>query len=140
MNRLDTSIGDLLDERKESQETATNDCRVTGKTLKIERVQSVLDDLGQERLLGKADAMRNMLDRVDFEQLLYEDIMEALGYAKNRKPFRELAQRVPFRSSSANPMNQFRQFYLVWQGCCLPSLSRRLNGTKGTSSLSNGWS
>ena len=29
-------------------------------------------------------------------QLLYEGVMEALGYARNRKPFRELAQRVPF--------------------------------------------
>ena len=56
--------------------------------------------LGQERLLGKADVMRGVLDRVDFEQLLYEGIMEALGYTKNRKTFRELAQRVPsFRTS-----------------------------------------
>ena len=95
LNRLDAPLGDLFDERRESQQAPINDCRVTGKTLKIEPIQSIFDDLGQERLLGKADVMRNLLARVDFEQLLYEGIMEALGYAKNRKPFRELAQRVP---------------------------------------------
>ena len=95
LNRLDAPIGDLFDERRESQEISTDECRVTGKALKIERVQSVFDDLGQERLVEKADGMRNLLIRVDFEQVLYEGIMEALGYARNRKPFRELAQRVP---------------------------------------------
>ena len=95
MDRLDAPIGDLFDEREVAQQTSPGDCRVTGNTLKIERVQSVFDELGQERLLEKADAMQNLLIRVDFEQLLYEGIMEALGYTRNRKPFRELAQRVP---------------------------------------------
>ena len=95
LNRLDAPIGDLFDERKESQETSTNKCRVTGETLKIEHVQSTFDDLGQERLLEKADVMRNQIVGVDFEQLLYQGIMEALGYTKNSKSFRELAQRVP---------------------------------------------
>ena len=94
MDRLDAPIGDLFDERAVTQRLSPGDCRVTGNTLKIECVQSVFDELGQERLLEKADAMRNLLLRIDFEQLLYEGIMEALGYAKNRKPFRELAQRV----------------------------------------------
>ena len=95
MDRLDAPIGDLFDEREVAQQTSPGDCRVTGNTLKIERVRSVFDELGGERLLEKADAMQNLLIRVDFEQLLYEGIMEALGYTRNRKPFRELAQRVP---------------------------------------------
>ena len=124
LNRLDAPIGDLFDERKESQETFINDCRVAGKTLKIERVQSVFNDLGQERLLEKADGMRNLLVRVDFEQLLYEGIMEALGYTKNRKPFRELAQRVPL-SELLGKSDESIQAILFGMSGLLPSQSQQ---------------
>ena len=40
--------------------------------------------------------MRLLRTRLDFEQLLYEGIMEALGYERNSKALRELAQHVPF--------------------------------------------
>ena len=122
LNRLDAPIGDLFDERKESQETSTNKCRVTGETLKIERVQSIFDDLGQERLREKADVMRNQLAGVDFEQLLYQGIMEALGYTKNSKPFRELAQRVPL-SEIRGKSNESIQGILFGVAGLLPSQS-----------------
>ena len=124
LNRLDAPIGDLFDERRESQEAPANDCRVTGKTLKIESVQSVLNDLGQERLLGKADVMRGVLVRVDFEQLLYEGIMEALGYTKNRKSFRELAQRVPL-SDLLGKSDESIQAILFGVSGLLPSQSQQ---------------
>ena len=124
LNRLDAPIGDLFDERKESQETSTNECRVTGKTLKIEEVQSVFDDLGQERLLEKADVMRNQIVGVDFEQLLYQGIMEALGYTKNSKPFRELAQRVPL-SEIRGKSDESIQAILFGVAGLLPSQSRQ---------------
>ena len=124
LNRLDAPIGDLFDERRESQETPINDCRVTGKTLQIEPVRSVLDDLGQERLLEKADVMRGMLARVDFEQLLYEGIMEALGYTKNSKSFRELAQRVPL-SEIRGKSDESIQAILFGVAGLLPSQSQQ---------------
>lgn len=126
LNRLDAPIGDLFDERRESQETSTDECRVTGKTLKIERVQSLFDGLGQERLVEKADGMRNLLIRVDFEQLLYEGIMEALGYARNRKPFRELAQRVPL-SELLGKSDESIQAILFGVAGLLPSQSQQEN-------------
>ena len=94
-NRNDAPLGDLFDEREEQENEPVN-CRVTGKRLKIDALKSVFDQLGQERLKEKADVMRNLQTDSDFEQLLYEGIMEALGYTQNRKAFRELAQRVPF--------------------------------------------
>ena len=124
LNRLDAPIGDLFDERKESQGAATNECRVTGKTLKIERIQSVLDDLGQERLQEKADVMRNQLAGSDFEQLLYQGIMEALGYTKNSKSFRELAQRVPL-SEIRGKSDELIQAILFGVAGLLPSQSRQ---------------
>jgi len=52
--------------------------------------------LGRERFLEKAESMRLLRTRLNFEQLLYEGIMEALGYERNSKAMRELAQQVPF--------------------------------------------
>ena len=124
LNRLDAPIGDLFDERRESQETTTGECRVTGKTLKIERIQSIFDDLGQERLQEKADVMRGVLVRVDFEQLLYEGIMEALGYARNRKSFRELAQRAPL-SELLGKSDESIQAILFGVAGLLPSQSQQ---------------
>ena len=124
LNRLDAPIGDLFDERRESQETSTSKCRITGKTLKIERVQSIFDNLGQERLVEKADGMRNLLIRVDFEQLLYEGIMEALGYARNRKPFRALAQWVPL-SELLGKSDELIQAILFGVAGLLPSQSQQ---------------
>lgn len=93
---VDAPIGDLFDQTVESETAATNDCRVTGNPLNIENLKQVFESLGTERFLEKADAIRLLRTRLNFEQILYEGIMEALGYSQNSKQFRELAQRVPF--------------------------------------------
>lgn len=93
---IDAPIGDLFDETTQAEEDASNFCRVTGNQLNIDSIKSVFESLGQERFLEKADAVRLLRTRLNFEQILYEGIMEALGYAQNSKPLRELAQRVPF--------------------------------------------
>ena len=92
-NTADT--GDLYDD---VQGTASKDgpCRVTGKQLNIPVLKGVFESLGRERFLEKVESMRLLRTRLDFEQLLYEGIMEALGYSRNSKAFRELAQHVPF--------------------------------------------
>ena len=86
--------GDLYD----AQEAGTTEglCRVTGKQLNIEVLKRVFESLGRERFLEKTESMRLLRTRLDFEQLLYEGIMEALGYERNSKALRELAQHVPF--------------------------------------------
>ena len=87
--------GDLYDDTKD---TATTDglCRITGKQLNMELLRGVFESLGRERFLEKTESMRLLRTRLDFEQLLYEGIMEALGYERNSKALRELAQHVPF--------------------------------------------
>lgn len=87
--------GDLYDD---TEDTTTEEgiCRVTGKQLNMEVLKGVFESLGRERFLEKAESMRLLRTRLDFEQLLYEGIMEALGYARNSKAMRELAQHIPF--------------------------------------------
>ncbi len=93
---IDAPIGDLYDETKQTETDAANSCRVTGNRLNIDSLKSTFESLGTERFLEKSDAIRLLRTRLDFEQILYEGIMEALGYSQNSKPLRELAQRVPF--------------------------------------------
>ena len=93
---IDAPTGDLFDVTQAETEDATNYCRVTGHELNVEVLHGVFESLGRERFLEKTEAMRLLRTRLDFEQLLYEGIMEALGYRENSTPLRELAQRVPF--------------------------------------------
>ena len=86
--------GDLYD-NTQNTETENGICRVTGKQLNIEVLKGVFESLGRERFLEKTESMRLLRTRLDFEQLLYEGIMEALGYERNSKALRELAQYVP---------------------------------------------
>ena len=86
--------GDLYDDTNDT--TTDGLCRVTGQQLNIETLKGVFESLGRERFLEKTESMRLLRTRLDFEQLLYEGIMEALGYERNSKPLRELAQHVPF--------------------------------------------
>lgn len=50
---------------------------------------------GRRRLDEKTDRMRELIQTISWDQLLYRGLCEALGYAKNRKPFLQLARLVP---------------------------------------------
>ena len=55
-----------------------------------------LEDLGMERFVAKSGGFRLDLDSgMDSGQILYQGTMEAMGYARNRKPFLALAKAVP---------------------------------------------
>jgi len=58
----------------------------------------ILDSAGQERFLTKAAAFQSALAHTEASQSLYEGIMGALGYTKNKLPLLELAQRLPLQS------------------------------------------
>ncbi len=92
---IDKPIGDLYDTAEEKT-AAEGSCRITGKPLNMEALKGVFESLGRERFLEKAESVRILRTRLDFEQILYEGIMEALGYSQNSKAMRELAQHVPF--------------------------------------------
>ena len=56
-----------------------------------------LERAGEERFLAKATKFQDDLAQVEASQILYRGIMGALGYAKNKLPFLELARRLPIR-------------------------------------------
>ena len=59
-------------------------------------IGALLDRAGDSRFLGKRDSFLVFLKEEDQEQVLYEGLMETLGYSQNQAPFLELASRVPY--------------------------------------------
>lgn len=55
----------------------------------------LLDRVGEERFYSKVDQFRKRLNAKAASQVLYEGVMRALGYAKNKEPFEELARMLP---------------------------------------------
>jgi len=66
-----------------------------GKLLK-EGVSSLLDQLGEKRLLNKKERMKNLLKIAQPDEALYREIMLSLGYKKNKVQFQELAMILPY--------------------------------------------
>ncbi len=64
-------------------------------------ITGFLESAGRERFLNRAEAIDGNLSEIEAGQVLYREIMTALGYARNKLPFRELADRVPLRSLEA---------------------------------------
>ena len=62
------------------------------------RVFDVLCEAGEQRFYSKAKRFWIALATGEADQVLYEGLMTALGYAKNKKPFEKLAQLLPLRA------------------------------------------
>ncbi len=71
-------------------------CRGAAGVLGENAIGKLLDEAGDERFRLKADDLLVRLAFEGAEQLLYSDVLGALGYSKNRKPFLELAGRLPY--------------------------------------------
>ncbi len=61
-----------------------------------EELAALLDRAGDERFLGKSRRFGKFLAEQSREQVLYEGIMEALGYRNNQQPFVRLASLAPY--------------------------------------------
>ena len=58
----------------------------------------ILEEAGEKRFLSKAEQFESELAAGEQAQVLYEGFMGALGYTKNKKPFRELGRILPLSS------------------------------------------
>ena len=66
-----------------------------------ESLAEALDYAGDARFAARTQGMRLELARTPPDEVAHRAIMEGLGYASNRRPFRELGARVPFAAASA---------------------------------------
>lgn len=88
---------DELSLRAEARPAALAPCRDVGDRMGADWTGELLDRYGQERFYVKSASFEVGMLLEEPEQVLYAGIMGALGYTKNKKPFQELAGRVPLR-------------------------------------------
>ena len=61
----------------------------------------LLDTLGEARFMARVVRLTERLKHEDPAHVLYEGIMEALGYSRNQEAFKELARRLPLMDAEA---------------------------------------
>ena len=99
---LDRPIGKLW-KTIENGEEEPDLCREKAETMTQEAIGAVLDRAGMDRFLQRTQALEECLGEKNEDQLLYEGMMEALGYSKNKEPFLELARKVPLKLLVGGP-------------------------------------
>jgi len=91
---LDGSLDDIICQT--SQPTVpVEPCYGAGQRLGDSEIGRLLDEAGDERFRLKAGDFEVVMNEEPPTQLLYRGMMGALGYAKNREAFEELASRLP---------------------------------------------
>ncbi|MFA5043237.1 MAG: DUF2851 family protein [Kiritimatiellia bacterium] len=73
-------------------------CALVLKSWPPDRVAELLESAGAERLQSKAARMAGAFASKAPDQVLYEEIMTALGYKNNRAPCRRMAEQFPLET------------------------------------------
>ena len=114
--------------------TMTTPCREATEHLSIGTMARFLDTAGEERFLAKASQFQADLAQMEASQCLYQGIMGALGYSKNKLPFLELARRLPLQLLESMAQSK------ISEAECLTQEQALLLGTAGLlPSQRQGW-
>jgi len=81
----------------------------------------ILNAAGEERFKQKAMHFQDELKQEEAGQVLFRGMMRALGYAKNTKPFEDLAGRMPLDSIESREGLLLKQALLLGTAGLLPS-------------------
>ncbi|KAB2877750.1 DUF2851 family protein [bacterium] len=75
-------------------------CYDTVPTLEAGFLHQWILENGRQRFEAKCNKFEEQFVRqkTDLNELLYQGIMDALGFSKNREPFQRLAQKVPYQT------------------------------------------
>ena len=84
-------------------------------------LRKLLNTAGEERFKQKAMHFQAELKQEEAGQVLFRGIMRALGYAKNTKPFEDLADRMPLNSIESREGVALKQALLLGTAGLLPS-------------------
>jgi hypothetical protein len=85
----------------------------------------LLNTAGETRFKQKAMHFQVELKQEEAGQVLFRGMMRALGYAKNTKPFEELADRMPLNSIESREGLALKQALLLGTAGLLPSQRRQ---------------
>jgi len=77
---------------------------------------ALLDSAGEERMRRKAERLAFAMGERDADQVLYEEVLAALGYKHNKAPFRRLAERVPLSVLRETSDRNAQSAYVILMG------------------------
>ncbi len=77
-------------------------CQVALRAMPSDELLDWLAELGRERLRERAQRFGLWRKDASFEQTLYQAICEGFGYSSNKRPFLELARRLPLEKIGAS--------------------------------------
>ncbi len=100
-------------------------CLETAKGLATNTLAESLDSAGGRRFSAKAAQFQTELSQMEASQCLYQGIMGALGYAKNKPPMLKLARSLPLQILQSMTQGE------VSGQECLAQLQALLLGTAG---------
>ena len=100
-------------------------CRKAVKGLAWDTLAEFLDGTGEERFSAKAAEFQAELTQMEASQCLYQGIMAALGYAKNKLPMLKLARSLPLAILQSMTQGE------ISEKECLAQLQALLLGTAG---------
>jgi hypothetical protein len=106
-------------------EIQTTPCHRLTERLITEDITKFIDGAGEERFLAKAALFEKELTPIEASQVLYQGIMGALGYSKNKLPFLELSRRLPLAALEPLARSEMPEEE------CLARLQARLLGMAG---------
>jgi hypothetical protein len=84
-------------------------------------LKKLLNTAGEERFKQKAMHFQAEIKQEEAGQVLFRGMLRALGYAKNTKPFEELADRMPLNFIEAREGLALKQALLLGTAGLLPS-------------------
>ena len=96
-NQLSEDIQKLLSDHDPDQSSPINQYCDLLSAVETDSLLSTLTVYGKIRFRGKVRRFNASLGLTDFEQILYEGMMEAMGYNKNKLNFLALAQAIPIK-------------------------------------------
>jgi hypothetical protein len=99
-------------------------------------LEKLLNNAGEQRFREKAmrfqgEMLRPSLSEMSAGQSLFRGIMRALGYAKNTRPFEDLADRIRLDSIESRPGLAAKQALLLGTAGLLPSQRQRRRPARG---------
>lgn len=77
---------------------------------------ALLQSAGEERLRRKSERLAAAIEEKGAAQVLYEEVLCALGYKQNKAPFRRLAELVPLESLREEARDDLETAYALLMG------------------------